>query len=351
MLLAFALLVAGLASFGVFSETNASALTPDYNGDPDTIYYFSDYYPTLTYEELENEFGWYNIVIDHQYVDEQEFYDMIHDGYFWGFDYDTCVVIIDIKTFMPDPYELLDLFAMLKSQGCITVYVSIYDEYDYSDTEFLEFLDVFVNDYQFDRLQSFIYNALYDYKWMYRDGDLFDTGFIIDGNLIDVEEYFGDDMDTLCENSPFLRYFLYYLRWFMGIRYDEFENYQELADMLRDWYAIQIYVHVGGNEYVEILSWTTYYFDCVYDVPSSQLCVFGFWKLDDDFYRFLYEAQYEYGYYSDFMPIYILEAEPIDYSEFGLQVITDDVELSEWYGIEWHEAAEYLLECLRELLG
>lgn len=337
------------------SDENVPAPGGD-SGNQYTIYYFTDYYPTVSYNELLDEFGNYNIVYDHQYIDEQDFENMVNNHYFLfdsvtGEDTGIRALIIDIKTFLPDSMLLESLFADVKFyMDCATVYVSYYDAYEYYDTTFLNYVDLFVVDSQLARLNYFIEQALNElYNGSY--ATLFDVSYLIDGNLVDVVNLFGEDMDTLCENSHFLRIFLeQFVRVVWDYEYDVlFSSYNEIADYLRDILNVKLLVHKGGNEYVDILTWNVYQFNNIYDVlnvyPNSlYTCAFGFWRLNHDYYQFLLDAQNVDDYD---LPVYILEAEPIPYDPDGLNIITDS-DLG--FYIESDDAAMTLLYGLHDLL-
>lgn len=57
VVMSLALFLTGIFAVGGIDSKKADAFSPNYNGDPYTIYYFTDYYPTVTYDELVNEFG------------------------------------------------------------------------------------------------------------------------------------------------------------------------------------------------------------------------------------------------------------------------------------------------------
>ena len=79
------------------------------------IYYFTDYYPTIPYEELESKFGGLQIAFVHDYIDVETFNLMVEKGYFSQY-MNSSVVVMDIKTFMPEPDYLEKLFGQLKSK-------------------------------------------------------------------------------------------------------------------------------------------------------------------------------------------------------------------------------------------
>ena len=376
---ALALLVAVLFAMGGIFGTSAHALAPEYNEDPYyyDIYYFTDYYQVIEPARLEEEFDGRHVFVDRQKdLNETQFANMIQNGYFYGLNSDS-VVIIDIKTFKPDPYVLYDLFYNLKvEQNCKTIFVSVYEynqtEEDgtYYDPWFMEHVDKFIDDSNYDRLQSFIYNSIaniYDAR-----GTVDNTAYIIDGYLVDVgterdlgdgngvpDDYiqnnFGADMDTLCADSPFLRIFLEKLMGRLKWGY-EYNNYEDIAYKLREDHCVKLLVHMGGNKFVDILTWEVCErnnaCDFIGELNDEQksidnVAVFGFWHMTQDFYDYL-ELSAIIG--EPLPTIYILI---VDYpnNEDGLLPVITDSSLAKAYGREWDESAIEFINGLHELIN
>ena len=152
ILLVLAIMLSGLVVFGGLNQEKAMAdspmgdgasdtmdtITPLGDGASDTIYYFFDYYPTIDNTTFSIEYGSrYNIVYArHHEITSEEFIGLFVNGYFTGFG-DNCVVVIDIKTFKPEESKLSELFAYLKEdEECVTVFVTTYDQADYSSITF-----------------------------------------------------------------------------------------------------------------------------------------------------------------------------------------------------------------------
>lgn len=95
--LAIAIVVSGAAVVVASPREEVNALSPNYDGSD--VYYFCDLYPTLTYETFYNTFS-ASIYYDVRWVSDSEFYRDIEEHYF--FTLNNRVVIIDIKTFIPD---------------------------------------------------------------------------------------------------------------------------------------------------------------------------------------------------------------------------------------------------------
>lgn len=339
VVMAFAALIMSVFSVGNITSEKTYALSLNYHGEPDTVYYFTDYYPTLDYTTLSYYLSSYNIIYDHQYVDEQTFTDMVYSGYFYGFGY-NCTVIIDIKTFMPDSSVLYYLFYNLQqNQGCNTSFVSTYQDYEYPNTDFMDFVNRFMWD-DFSKLEFFIQESVEDLKM--KNGSLSNTNILVDGHLVDTANLFGSDMETLCSSSPFLKFLLEFLASYI----ETFnEDYNDAGYQLSE-KSIKLLVHMQGDEYVDILTWTTYTFNDIEEVrcltdnnedeePSlddssdtdpplddntepSFVCGIGFWYLDRDFYNFLFQGQQLISPLN--LPVYLLEADPFAYGS-GLVIV------------------------------
>lgn len=266
-------------------------------------------------------------------------------GYFDKFD-SNCVVIIDIKTFMPEPQHLLELFSFLKAQGCQTMFISIYEEQDFHDRTFLDYVDEFTKT-DFSRLIGFIDGLLENE--IYENSSLNNTAFFIDGNLLSVKDRMGAPINELA-NNIFLRYFLQIIAtkiW--GIEYiegifNENYNYEIIKDMLSQ-NNISILVHAPTPidedaeepeedtplEFIDIINWGIYSGTTVAEFQDQttadgentltfqNACSIGFWLLHPEFYNFLYRT-YLLPYSVN---NYVLEADPINYSPTGLPIIPE----------------------------
>lgn len=78
LLLVLAILGTCFMSFGWSKREKAQALASDI----DTIYYLTDYYPTLSYDALYYEFGdSYEYQYELKALNETILYDMVHTGF------------------------------------------------------------------------------------------------------------------------------------------------------------------------------------------------------------------------------------------------------------------------------
>lgn len=382
---AMALLLAVLFAMGGIFGTSAHALAPEYNEDPYyyDIYYFTDYCQAIDPARLEEEFDGRRVFVDRQKdLDETKFANMVQNDYFFDSVLSN-IVIIDIKTFKPDPYLLYDLFERLKAdQNCMTVFVTSY-EYDrliseedgtYYDPWFKDSVDIYIDDSNYDRLRTFIDNSFSDMNFANN------TAYIIDGYLVDVgterdlgdgngvpdygddgegsdyiKNNFGADMDTLCADSPFLRIFLEKLIDRIDRSY-VYKDYEDIAFNLRQYYGVKLLVHMGGNKFVDILTWEVCEqsnpFDFTVESYDEQkcidnVCVFGFWRLTQDLYDY-FELRLLAG--EQVPSIYILIVDYPNNDDGILPVITDS-SLAKVYGREWDGAASEMLFELYPILN
>lgn len=344
-LLAVAMLITCFLSLG---SVNAGAVNPDLFITLNTIYYFTDLYPTLHEDVLFDEFDDdYNIVYDHQGITKDTFTYMVGQGYFTGFD-ESCVVIIDIKTFMPDCTVLFELFDSLKNdQGCKTVFVTAFTENQFNDTSFINDLDIFFEDICLERFGFFIDKALDD---LYNEnGMLVRTSYLIDGTWGEVLAYPNFDLETLCAAFPPLRVFLEKLL-FRLYGCEEIPYDTCIEALVRD--QVKILVHTGGNSFVEILTELPYSCNINqilhdYETNSDHACAFGVWAFQLDYYQCLYNIQIAQAYD---LPIYAMVVDPLVYGEDGLINERLETDISLEVPLQDNAAIELLAE-LRQLLN
>lgn len=341
--LAFVMMFTGITALCGMESKQAKALTTTYSGQSNTIYYFSDFYPTIDHTSMVDAFGTYNIVYDRQNVGEFTFTDMVANGYFSGFG-NNCVVIIDIKGFRAPAGLLQVLFSSLKNQGCKTMFVTVYTQQSYAGSAFLNYVDVFYES-DFGKLRTFVHNSIIDMQAQIGNESLENTCFLLDGNLINISNDYS--MDLLCSNSIFLRIFMEELASILGITYS---TYSEILDELQ---GVTLLIHKGNDQYVDISTEVNEARGFLYTADSvgsligienffwEYICAVGFWELDGDFYDFLLDGQETL----DSLPIYLLEADPFNYSDEGLQIISDS-ELADAYGVlpEYDEEDELISE-------
>lgn len=374
ILLVLAIMLSGLVVFGGLNQEKAMAdspmgdgasdtmdtITPLGDGASDTIYYFFDYYPTIDNTTFSIEYGSrYNIVYArHHEITSEEFIGLFVNGYFTGFG-DNCVVVIDIKTFKPEESKLSELFAYLKEdEECVTVFVTTYDQADYSSITF-DNVDVYYKT-DFSKLKKLIEKMLYNLDHNDDDDGVVQNAIIlIDGHLVDVSDYDIGNFDEICQKSKFLSLLLDELSEQLIIPYN---SYRDIMVSLTITYKIKLIVHVGGDKYVDLYDGTEYSSGGLEqlwaeseggnlpdepgitppEVPQPDdnphaVCAFGFWRLDTDFYDFLLSIQLALN-----LPVYTIEADPIIWGNGGLIIITDSDSIDE---------EDELLELLGSVIG
>ncbi len=303
------------------SIQKAQAYSPDYSPTQYSIYYFFDYYPTLGRDVLSNTFGYYSVFYDAQWIDSDEFDSLVTNWYFSGIASNTLasntIVIIDIKTFKPDADTLELLFLNLKVfQGCQTIFITPYEEYEYGDTTFVSCVDKYFVTY-FEEINVMI-RQMYDDSYDNSEGALANKMFLLDNRLVNVTGYNqGAPIEILLESSPFLR------ELFSEYSVGEdmmYENYTEFLTDLHNTYNTYFLVHLGGDEFVDIYDWVLYRGSYLSEMESDSglssdvACAVGFWNLDGDFYNFIWRSQIEASADSENntdLRAYVIDIDPI----------------------------------------
>lgn len=338
-----ATLLAFVMMFSAFSVLNVYAISNNDNVPSAHIYYFNDYYPSVPKSQMETRYSM-TMTYDHKWIDEQDFYTMIDNSYFAVVP-NNSLVIIDIKTFIPENDYLETLFSYLKNyKGCETIFVTVYNLDEFDNTFFLAYVDQLVHS-DFQRLKNFLVHMSMNLQNWVADSNwsIYDTTILIDGRLVDTDTYYGEDIDTLCEYSPFLCVLLEALAdvhpYFRGN-----EPYSTIAEVLEGSYGFKFIVNSGRSEFTNIVTWETYEagdMSALYEAlplyPWDYVCGVGYSGLETSFYAFLRGAQdYMASYYQGPFPVYLLEVDPLVLGDEGLVVMTD-ADLNELYGEEWRE--------------
>ncbi len=362
-LLTLAVLLGGVFAMGEAkpAKTDASASETQ----PQTIFYFSDYYPTLSYKEMETMFGAVcEIKFVHLYVDNETFGTMVMKGF-----YSECpqnsIAVIDLKTFMPDPQILYTYFEQLKSLcNSVTIFVTDYEELTSPSLRFLKYVDYLIYDKDLTTLVNFISAGLFDLTPNYAR-PLSNTAYLIDKNVLtlgssaNMKNFLEEGIAYLCRTSPFLRNFMQQLARSFDLKDWDGEHYQwfeETVGILTDKLYIHFLVCLKGDMFVDLFTRETIQFTDVEkfmkDVGGKDihyLCAFGFWMLDQESYIKWLDIQYKMKYD---LPVYVLEVEEIQYDPNGLKIITDS-DLKRWYGGEFFHpdaAANALSDILQSLV-
>lgn len=329
-----ATLLAFVMLFSSFAVLNVSATPDDDDVEPvANLYYFNDYYPTVPKSQMDEEYPDISSVYDHKWIDGEDFNIMVGNNYFESIA-DESIVVIDIKTFLPNTFTLYNLFYSLKSRDCMIIFVTIYEEEDFNDTDFMDYVDEYVVS-EFQRLRNFL--DLH-FQWV---GDvnenlgadeyspLQNTVFFIDGRLINDEEY-SSDIENLCADSPFLRIMLEELAENCGYQITDSTSYEGIFNPLVDNEGIQILAHVGHDEYLNLDSGTIYEISSLPELYSydnfscDHISAIGFSHLESNFYEFLVVAQnYARRQLSSDLPVGIMEVEPFVPGTPLLDFLTD----------------------------
>ena len=314
-----ATLLAFVMLFSSFAVLNVSATPDDDDVEPiANLYYFNDYYPTVPKSQMDEEYPDISSVYDHKWIDGEDFDIMVANNYFESIA-DESIVVIDIKAFLPNTSTLYNLFSSLKDRGCMTIFVTIYDEEAYDDTSFMDYVDEYVVS-EFQRLRNFLRH--YVFKIIYSNllsnststTPLNNTAILIDGRLIGLDEDYDFNFDDACTNSPFFRILLEEFAGHItgGNNMSYSQIFSELAEM-----NISFYVHAGNNEYVNLWLEELYEVENFEDFYSNtqdyweHISAIGFSHLDPTFYDFLVQCQnFFHEYDSSVPPVGVLEVEP-----------------------------------------
>lgn len=331
----------GLVPFCVGAQ-QAEALSPDYDNMLNKIYYFYDYYPSIDKDDMATMFGSYNAFYDEKWVDSYSFNELVvTDNYFSGFAVD-CTVIIDIKTFKPDSSTLNLLFYDLhENKYCKTVFVTPYEEHEFSNNNFLGYVDKYLVT-NLGKMRNFVDNTHSDLSAA--NEEVRNTIILVDNRLIHLDMNNWSGINQLAERSPFLR--MLYDKLYDGT----INSYSTAAGDLYLYNNIRVIVHLPGNEYIDIVEGRTFEASDLVELKNKfgiigeHVCAVGFWRLDSAFYNLLLNGQ---GTTSN-LPVYIMPIEPITYGS-GLSIISYDT-LANIYGEEYDESQEIINE-LDDLLG
>lgn len=326
--LAIAIVVSGAAVVVASPREEVNALSPNYDGSD--VYYFCDLYPTLTYENFSNTFS-ASIFYDVRWISDSEFYRDIEEHYF--FTLNNRVVIIDIKTFIPETGILSELFSHFKENNCVTGFVTSYSESDFPDTYFLDCVDIFVENAPSDKMDVYFSAAFEDLD---TNRELSDTVYLLDGSVLNINFIINRDFGALCTTSYYLNKLIYDLLYFVSSTEYEIYDYQNALD---EW-NINILVYVGNNQFVDLTTWERYTFyssqEILEEYEKEYICSFGFDMFEEEFYWFLYNNGVDLNY--------LFEVTPLSYDCNGLDLRLNNFDYTD-------EAELYLVEALKDWLS
>lgn len=326
--LAIAIVVSGAVVVVASPREEVNALSPNYDGSD--VYYFCDLYPTLTYENFSNTFS-ASIYHDVRWISDSEFYRDIEEHYF--FTLNNRVVIIDIKTFIPETGILSELFSHFKENNCVTGFVTSYSENDFPDTDFLDCVDIFVENAPSDKMDVYFSAAFEDLD---TNRELSDTVYLLDGSVLNINFIINRDFEALCTTSYYLNKLIYDLLYFVSSTEYEIYDYQNALD---EW-NINILVYVGNNQFVDLTTWERYTFyssqEILEEYEKEYICSFGFDMFEEEFYWFLYNNGVDLNY--------LFEVTPLSYDCNGLDLRLNNFDYTD-------EAELYLVEALKDWLS
>lgn len=328
--------------FSAISQKKAFALSTDYSGEDNTIYYFSDSAPIMDASTLSNLYGTdYNIVYDVQSnLTVQDLSGNYGQSYFDGFG-ENCVVIIEFKNIFADTTELDSIFSNLKTQGCKVVFVSAVEQFLYTNIDW-DNVDAFMQCQ--NQVYYFAVNAVKDIAAR-NQGDWEYTCILIDSRFVNVSQgYDLSDITNLYNSSTYLR----------GL-FDELSKQLNLSgasasiilDQLHLSYSMHLLVNTSGYDYIDLVTETEYTIFDENDLPyyedSTKLSAMGRSTLTTETYYSWWDIQD-----ATEMVIYLLEIDPVIEGVNGPTVIRDET-LSAVYGMDCQDDLEALMDALNNL--
>ena len=272
-----------------------------------------------------------SIFYDVRWISDSEFYRDIEEHYF--FTLNNRVVIIDIKTFIPETGILSELFSHFKENNCVTGFVTSYSESDFPDTYFLDCVDIFVENAPSDKMDVYFSAAFEDLD---TNRELSDTVYLLDGSVLNINFIINRDFEALCTTSYYLNKLIYDLLYFVSSIEYEICDYQNALD---EW-NINILVYVGNNQFVDLTTWERYTFyssqEILEEYEKEYICSFGFDMFEEEFYWFLYNNGVDLNY--------LFEVTPLSYDCNGLDLRLNNFDYTD-------EAELYLVEALKDWLS
>ena len=364
MAMAVVLLFGGVFSFFGVNSLKAKAVSPEYNNE--MVYYFNDAYPSLTHCAYMAQFSDMPFY-EYQKIDSDTFYDMVYGAtgdfeysYFGNIAYGA-VVIIDIKTFLPDDGTLYFLFSNLKANNCTTALISICAEDEFTE-DTMRYIDCFYqSDYR--NMRFFIEDSIRNFTERInaissgQDG-LENACIIIDQSWVEFQGE-GESI-SINPNEPFFIEFLgESIKQYTGSILDDIYGILQENN-------IHLLVYRGFNDYGEgqfidfttLQSYNVTQLDELFDedalqlsnpqanpIEADYLCYIGWRAIDTYLHNMLYVKQQAVG--ASNLPVYTYERTHVDFGPGGLVMITEKT-LWEMYHREERREEYYIIE---ELVG
>ncbi len=322
--LALTLLSAGMLLFAP-TAVQAEPADTSWKNQSNLIYYYTDFYPSLTNKRLSDAYGTTHAIRyeygmgyrpGHPFGSDLEA--MVDSGYFNGFR-DDAIVIIDIKTVTPSAAMLTELFNQLKperDEGCTTVLITACGQDDISsDNSFLEKVDIYLKNADTELLRLFFEKALDHLNPS--TAPLENTNFLLEGRWVGDVSANAIDFDALCASSLFLRLFVQELKLEAGDDLNQ-AGIRLLAHTCESGSFRDLLNQEDGSN--KRISYST-----IEDLTegtsrgaTNQLCAFGCLALEQNYYNDLYRIK-KTDLYD--IPIYVFQITPVVYGPDGLSVI------------------------------
>ena len=365
MVLLSAIIGLGGLSVKAFADGDGPGVAVPTDPDPDnggdggdeftSIYYLSDSEPILSEQTLMEEFETADVEqVRYDFEYSEEFTALYYSGEFSNIKAE--IVIIQFTRIMPNPDILEQFFSDLQSRGCKVVFVSGYSLGSFSSLGFMNYVDEFMKCCS-GSFERYITYSVID---MYYNGLGENSCILVDGRFITIEEeHFVDgrlDLQKLCDSSWFLRTLLEQLYIYLDLTCDSID-YEEIAEKLSEM-GISILVNTESNTYYDLFfpynkyENIEYFYNLMEVLPNGNYLNYfamGWWRLQEDFYRLLIEAQDNLG--EDHVPVYIWDFDPDDYDEDGLKIITFESLCGLYDGDFANYEKERLLDILRALIS
>lgn len=345
--MAMLLLFAAFASLGAVKAQAAIGYIPAPEGDGITdVYYLFDYYPEIGNTEMANDYPDVDIVYDRTTSNIEATLMDIAVGAYAPINAlpNNATVVIDIKTFKPEAVLLEYVFSYIKTNlECKTFFVSVYDDEEFNDATANGTLFAYLDEFhktQHKRLRYFCeHSTRHDVD---ENGTLDGTCILIDGNVVDVNSPFSD--------FSLLKKLLVEL-WSAtaaGCLQHTHSDYRLMIEHLKNEHNISLLVHTGGNTFKDMATHTTYTASGSNTFGGlstgwSYIYAIGFYHLDPSFHNYL-EANQLNG---NDITVYLLEADPFERSEDGLDIISD-YDLKQMYG---YDADNVFIDKLIDLIN
>lgn len=255
-----ALLFLLLTLFPGFMPKNreAKALSSNYflHFDSDNVYYFSDSTPAFK-DVYEANNTLVPVTYDiHPLMTNQELAFLLYSGYFWGFNQlVNNTVIIEIKSAMPDPIVLMNLFICLQEQGCKVMFISSY--LDELDSSILEYTDVSMQ-CNMDKYSRYLKNAV--------KGMLGNDGILRNGTSVLMSgKFFGlNEVEEIPPFADLIRYSPTLKRLLLNMYYNCDKQSEPLFE---ETLYMQIWQYMQQNFFMK-LGWNSNYFEGDTDINN-----------------------------------------------------------------------------------